>query len=200
MNERASSQESTDGVLLRAVVEDQDRTSFRTLFDRYYPRVFVFIRRRLEDEELAREVTSDVFLEVWTNAANFRGESKISTWIFGIARFKCMEAIRLTRRFKRSRVISTKDEVISQVPNSYDSGTNMDARQELRRVVVLMERLPEEQRLALEMTVLGGLPLEEVARRLEISRGTVKTRVSRARRALRRMLGDVASDVEGTSG
>jgi RNA polymerase sigma-70 factor (ECF subfamily) len=154
----------------------------------------------LEDEELAREVTSDVFLEVWTNAANFRGESKISTWIFGIARFKCMEAIRLTRRFKRSRVISTKDEVISQVPNSYDSGTNMDARQELRRVVVLMERLPEEQRLALEMTVLGGLPLEEVARRLEISRGTVKTRVSRARRALRRMLGDVASDVEGTSG
>ncbi len=200
MNERASSQESTDGVLLRAVVEDQDRTSFRTLFDRYYPRVFVFIRRRLEDEELAREVTSDVFLEVWANAANFRGESKISTWIFGIARFKCMEAIRLTRRFKRSRVISTKDEVISQVPNSYDSGTNMDARQELRRVVVLMERLPEEQRLALEMTVLGGLPLEEVARRLEISRGTVKTRVSRARRALRRMLGDVASDVEGTSG
>lgn len=200
MNERASSQESTDGVLLRAVVEDQDRTSFRTLFDRYYPRVFVFIRRRLEDEELAREVTSDVFLEVWSNAANFRGESKISTWIFGIARFKCMEAIRLTRRFKRSRVISTKDEVISQVPNSYDSGTNMDARQELRRVVVLMERLPEEQRLALEMTVLGGLPIEEVARRLEISRGTVKTRVSRARRALRRMLGDVASDLEGTSG
>jgi RNA polymerase sigma-70 factor (ECF subfamily) len=154
----------------------------------------------LEDEELAREVTSDVFLEVWANAANFRGESKISTWIFGIARFKCMEAIRLTRRFKRSRVISTKDEVISQVPNSYDSGTNMDARQELRRVVVSMERLPEEQRLALEMTVLGGLPIEEVARRLEISRGTVKTRVSRARRALRRMLGDVASDLEGTSG
>ncbi|MBC8187902.1 MAG: sigma-70 family RNA polymerase sigma factor [Proteobacteria bacterium] len=200
MNERASSQESTDGVLLRAVVEDQDRTCFRTLFDRYYPRVFVFIRRRLEDEELAREVTSDVFLEIWANAANFRGESKISTWIFGIARFKCMEAIRLTRRFKRSRVISTKDEVISQVPNSYDSGTDMAARQELRRVVVLMERLPEEQRLALEMTVLGGLPIEEVARRLEISRGTVKTRVSRARRALRRMLGDVTSDVEGTSG
>jgi len=200
MNEGASSQESTDGVLLRAVVEDQDRTSFRTLFDRYYPRVFVFIRRRLEDEELAREVTSDVFLEVWANAANFRGESKISTWIFGIARFKCMEAIRLTRRFKRSRVISTEDEVISQVPNSYDSETNVDARQELRRVVVLMERLPEEQRLALEMTVLGGLPIEEVARRLEISRGTVKTRVSRARRALRRMLGDVGSEVEGTSG
>lgn len=195
MNEKASVWEEADGVLLRSIALDQDHSAFRTLFDRYYPRVFVFVRRRVDDEELAREVTSDVFLEVWSNAANFRGESKISTWVFGIARFKCMEAIRLRSRFKRSRVIATKDEVISEVPDPRDSGTNLDARQDLRRVATLVQRLPEEQRLALEMTVLDGLPIEEIARRQNVSRGTVKTRVSRARRGLRRMLGTA----EGTT-
>ena len=195
MNEKASIWEEADGVLLRTIASNQDRSAFRALFDRYYPRVFVFIRRRVEDEELAREVTSDVFLEVWSNAATFRGESKISTWIFGIARFKCMEAIRLRSRFKRSRVVATENDVISQVPDPRDSGTNLDARQDLRRVAVFMQRLPEQQRRALEMTVLDGLSSEEIARRQNVSKGTVKTRVSRARRSLRSMLGAA----EGTS-
>ena len=197
MNEKASVWEDADSSLLRTIAQDQDRPAFRTLFDRYYPRLFVFIRRRLDDEELAREVTSDVFLEVWSNASNFRGESKVSTWIFGIARFKCMEAIRLRGRFKRSRVISTDDEVISQVPEPRDSGTNLDVRQDLRRVTVMMQRLPEGQRLALEMVVVDGLPIEEVARRQNVSKGTVKTRVSRARRTLRRMLGTADGSREG---
>jgi len=194
MNEKASVWEEADGVLLRTIAHGQDRSAFRALFDRYYPRVFVFVRRRLDDEELAREVTSDVFLEVWSNAANFRGDSKVSTWVFGIARFKCMEAIRLRNRFKRSRVVATRDEVISQVPDAHDSGTHLDARQDLRRVAVLMERLPEEQRVALEWTVLEGLPIEEIARRQNVSMGTVKTRVSRARRGLRRMFGVVEGE------
>ncbi len=190
MNEKASVWEEADGVLLRSIAREQDRAAFRSLFDRFYPRVFVFVRRRVDDEELAREVTSDVFLEVWSNAANFRGESKVSTWVFGIARFKCMEAIRLRGRFKRSRVISTRDEVLSQVPDSRDSGTHLDARQDLRRVAVFIQRLPETQRLALEMTVLDGLSIEEIARRQNVTQGTVKTRISRARRALRSQLGD----------
>lgn len=188
MTGNASVWEEADGILLRAVALEQDPTAFRTLFDRYYPRVFAFVQRRLEDKELAREMTSDVFVEVWSNAANFRGESKVSSWIFGIARFKCLEAIRQSRRFKRSRVVSTDNDVISQVPDSRDAGTHLEERQDLRHLAVLMQRLPREQRLALEMTVLDGLELTEVARRQNVSTGTVKTRVSRARRTLRRML------------
>ncbi len=189
MNENASVWQDADGVLLRAVVREQDREAFRGLFDRYYPRVFAFVQRRLDDRELAREVTSDVFLEVWSNAANFRGESKISSWIFGIARFKCMGAVRQRSRLKRSRIVSTDDEVISQVPDGRIAGTTLDARQELRQLAVLMQRLSADQREALEMTVLDGLELAEVAQRQNVSIGTVKTRVSRARGTLRRMLG-----------
>ena len=186
--------QSEDEDLLKAVAQGQDRDAFRTLFDRYYPRVFVFIQRRVDDQELAKEVTSDVFLEVWSGAANFRGESKISSWIFGIARFKSLEAVRSRSRLKRSRVIATDNDVISQVPDHNLTGTELEGRQTLQRVAAVMLRLPGDQREALELTVFDGLGLDEVAARQNVSRDTVKTRVSRARRGLRRMLGHATGE------
>ena len=200
MTESARSWDEEDGALLRAVAEGRDRDAYRVLFDRYYPRVFVFVRRRLEDQELAREITSDVFLEVWASAPTFRGESKISSWIFGIARFKCLEALRQRGRLKRSRVIATEDEVIAQVPEERASATQLDAREDLRRVGRMLDRIPSDQRDALLWTVIEGQSLEEVAERQRVTRETVKTRVSRARRALRRMMGTApegAMDQEG---
>ncbi len=189
MRETVRAGNAEDAALLAEVAGSRDREAFRLLFDRYYPRVLVFVRRRLEDEELAREITSDVFLEVWANAGAFRGESMISSWIFGIARFKCLEGIRKAGRLKRSRVVATDDEVISQVPDGSGSATRLDARESLRRVDAALERIPREQREALTWTVVEGQSLDEVAARQSVSADTVKTRISRARKALRRMLG-----------
>lgn len=178
-----------DGRWLRSVAEQRDAAAFRLLFDRYFVRVFVFIERRVEDRELSRELTSDVFLEVWSHAGQFRGDARISTWIFGIARFKSLEAVRAQQRFKRSRVVSAGEDVISSVPQSGSAATQLAARHDLRRVAEAMDRLPRDQREALELSVIEGLEPDEIARRQRISRDTVKTRVSRARQSLRRMLG-----------
>jgi len=171
------------------VAQERDPAAFRSLFDRYFARVFVFIRRRVGDPELSRELTSDVFLEVWTQAGQFRGDAKVSTWIFGIARFKSLEAVRGQRRFKRSRVVYAGEDVMSRVPESRSAATQLGVRHDLRRVAEAMERLPRDQREALELTVIEGLEPDEIASRQRISRDTVKTRVSRARKSLRRMLG-----------
>lgn len=189
MSDTAIVLDREDGGWLRAVAHDRDPAAFRALFDRYFPRVFVFIQRRVEDAELARELTSDVFLEVWGQAGRFRGDARVSTWIFGIARFKSLEAVRGQRRFKRSRVVPVGEDVMSRVPESRSAATEMAARHDLRRVAEAMERLPRDQREALELAVIEGLEPEEIASRQRISRDTVKTRVSRARKSLRRMLG-----------
>ena len=189
MNEQASAWESEDGVLLSAVADERDPVAYRVLFDRYYPRVFIFVQRRLGDRELAKEVVSDVFVEVWSSAPAFRGESKISSWIFGIARFKCLEAYRRGRRLKRSRVVATDDQILSQHADPMSSESRVDARQELARVAAVLGKLPAAQREALELSVVQGLDLEEVAKRQNVSKETVKTRISRARKGLRRMLG-----------
>lgn len=190
MSDTAAALDGEDGGWLRAVAHDQDPAAFRALFDRYFPRVFVFIQRRVEDRELARELTSDVFFEVWEQAGRYRGDARVSTWIFGIARFKSLEAVRGQQRFKRSRVVSVGEDVMSRVPESRSAATEMAARHDLRRVAEAMERLPRDQREALELAVIEGLEPDEIASRQRISRDTVKTRVSRARKSLRRMLGD----------
>ncbi len=192
MSHSATALDGEEGDWLRAVARDRDAEAFRALFDRYFARVFVFIQRRIGDRELARELTSDVFLEVWAQAGMFRGDARVSTWIFGIARFKSLEAARGQQRFKRSRVVSTEADLIARVPEARSAATQMAARQDLRRVAEAMDRLPRDQREALLLAVIEGLEPEEIASRQRISRDTVKTRVSRARRSLRRMLG--ASD------
>lgn len=189
MSDSATTLDGEDSIWLRAVARNRDAIAHRALFDRYFARVYVFIERRVDDRELARELTSDVFLEVWEQASRFRGDAKVSTWIFGIARFKSLEAARGQRRFKRSRVMAGGDELLSRVPESRSSATQLGARETLRRVAEAMDRLPRDQREALELAVFEGLEPEEIASRQQISRDTVKTRVSRARRALRRMLG-----------
>src|SRR5439155_6832825 len=85
----ARSEPESDRAVLARVVE-RDQAAHREIFERYYKRVLAFVRRRLGDEGLAEEVTTDVFFEVWRNAAAYRGESPVTTWIFGIANLKAL--------------------------------------------------------------------------------------------------------------
>jgi RNA polymerase sigma-70 factor (ECF subfamily) len=187
LSSEAEPSEMKDVDLLRAVARERDRAAHRRLFDRYSAGVFVFVERRLGDRESAREVVSDVFLEVWFSASQFRGDAKVSSWIFGIARFKCLEAIRRRGRFKRSRVGNDEAGIIGGVSDGVDPGTRFEARGELERLAVLMAGLPPAQREALEWTVLDGLKTAEIAARQGVSTDTVKTRISRARKTLRRL-------------
>ena len=169
---------------LLARVAQQDAAAHRMLFDRYYRGVFSFVQRRLGDPELAEEVTSEVFYEVWRSAARFRGESRPSTWIYGIAHFKCMaESRRRKRRWKR--IVIAEPASLAEVPGSSDPVGRVAARADLEQVARVLESLPEEQQDTAELALLEGLPYEEVARRLGVSEGTVKTRVSRIRARLR---------------
>jgi RNA polymerase sigma-70 factor, ECF subfamily len=170
-------------------VKTRDAGAHRVLFDRYYPRVFAFLQRRLRDRELAEETAADVFFEIWRNAAAFRGASLASTWIFGIAHFKCLEADRKRRRMKRSQVVPTNVEYLHRVSDGRDLLADVSARAALRQVQALVQRLPAEQRATLELALLEGLGYDEIARRLGVPEGTIKARVARARAKLRSGVG-----------
>ena len=166
-------------------VKGQDARAHRVLFDRYYARVYSFIQRRLHDPGLAEETTADVFFEIWRNANAFRGASLASTWIFGIAHFKTLEADRHRRRLKRSQVLPTNVEFLHRVPDERDPRDHLDTRAVLQRVEALVQQLPVEQRVTVELALLEGLAYDEIAQRLGVSEGTIKARVARARARLR---------------
>jgi len=187
---------SLDDPALLERVKAQDSRAHRVIFDRYYCRVFSFLQRRLRDPELAEETAADVFFEIWRNAAAFRGASLASTWIFGIAHFKCLEADRRRRRMKRSQVLPTNVEFLHRVADERSLAGALDAREELRRVSVLLGRLPADQRTTIELALVEGLAYDEIATRLGVPEGTIKARVARARARLRSGIG-LAAEEEG---
>lgn len=171
--------------ILLAKTAAQDEEAYRDLFQRYYPRVFAFVKRRLGNPELAEEAVADTFFEVWRGAAGFQGKSRVSTWILGIATFKCREAHRSRSRLKRAAVVSTPVEHLETVPDELDPEAHLVARDELRWAKVRIDELPEDQRKVVQLSIVEGRSTEEVARHLRVSGGTVKSRLSRARRQLR---------------
>ena len=174
-----------DAELLDRIRHQRDSAALRTLFQRYYSRVYWFAQRRLHDANLTEEVVADVFFEVWRSAANFAGASRPSTWIFGIAHFKCVGAHRDRKRHKRSAVVPTNVETLHRVADGRDAGERLESRDELRMVERAIAALPEEQRRVIELALIEGLPYDQIAERLHVPEGTVKTRVARARARLR---------------
>ena len=77
-----------------AAIARGDRSAFDELYREYGPRVFRFSFRLIRDQTKAEEVTNDVMLEIWKHAAKFEHRSSVSTWIFGIARHRTLNAVR----------------------------------------------------------------------------------------------------------
>jgi RNA polymerase sigma-70 factor (ECF subfamily) len=174
----------SDRELLARVVE-RDQAAHRVIFERYYKRVLGFVRRRIGDEGLAEEITTDVFFEVWRNAAAYRGESPVTTWIFGIANLKTLSARRYFAQPRRSSVRVAPDEALSRIADPIDQLASITARQQLARLLRAIDRLPEGQRDVLRLAFLEGRSYPEIAEQLDISEANVKTRVNRARLRLR---------------
>ena len=180
--------EKLDDATLVARVAEGDREAHRWLFDAYVARVHGFVKRRIADEGTAEEIVGDVFFELWRRAHEFRGESRVSTWLLGIAHFKCLAAYRAQSRSKRSAVVPTDFEELCEFEESRDRFQEFASRHELQRVGRLLDHLPEGQRSALQLAFIEGLSYAEIGQYLGVSEDTVKTRVARGRTRLRQAL------------
>lgn len=180
-----SDTDADDRERVARIARSQDVAAHRALFDRYYRRVFGMVRRRLGDDSLAEEVVSDVFFEIWRSADAFRGESLVSTWIFGIAHFKTLSAVRHRSSKRIASVVPTNVETLHQFAGDGTPADELVSREAVREALRAIERLPESQRRVMELSILEGWSYTEIAEHLGVSENTVKTRVSRARARLR---------------
>lgn len=169
----------TDGALVRAVVDRRDEKSFRTLYRRHTPRLFLFALRLSGGNEADAE---DVVQETWVRAcdrlAGFRWESAFSTWLCGIGLNVAREFI---RRRSRSPIDASDDP-----PDVPARRVNLDERVDLEAAVA---SLPDGARVVLVLHDIEGMKHGEIAERLDISEGTSKSQLHDARRALRAALG-----------
>lgn len=161
---------------------DGDRAAFERLFGAYEHRLYRFLLGLVREPQVAEELTGDVMLEVWKNAARFRGQSKVSTWIFGIAHHKAIDALR-----RRAPAHVDLDELRAV----QDAGAGPEAlavADSARRALAdaLLELTPEH-RAVLELTFTNGCSQAEIAAIVGCPVNTVKTRVFYAKQQLRRI-------------
>ncbi|HEX2492844.1 MAG TPA: sigma-70 family RNA polymerase sigma factor, partial [Steroidobacter sp.] len=154
-----------------------DRAAFRELYLAYHRRLARFLMRMTFRHDVIEEVINDALWTVWRKAAEFRGESQVSTWIVGIA-YRC--ALKALRAAPSARTIH-----LEQSPTSEDMQALAENRQWLDRALA---ELPFEQRMVLELSYLLGHSCEEIAAIMQCPVNTVKTRMFHAREKMRSSL------------
>ncbi len=180
-------QANTAEELLLRRIADGDRDAFVDLFENYHPRLFAFLFRLTRSHGSAEELANDVLLTIWKSAGRFRGESKVSTWVFGIA---YRQALAHLRKRKLKLVPFGDNEKAAEDASRIDLSDRLEREDWVRRGI---DDLPPKQKLTVMLVYYLGLSCDETASATGVSVGTVKTRMFHARRKLKQEL--VASSV-----
>jgi RNA polymerase sigma-70 factor (ECF subfamily) len=163
--------------------------AFRTLVQRYRTRIMNLVCRFINDRDRAEEISQEVFLRVFRTLSSFRGQSSLRTWIYRIVINQARNRQRWWRRRHRSSQVSL-DEHLQQFGDLESKGEMLPDRllaskETASRIWRALDLLPFDQRTALILREVDGLRYDEIAFSLGVAVGTVKSRLTRARQALR---------------
>lgn len=154
-----------------------DRAAFQQLYLHHYGRLARFVARHTARRDLVDEIVNETMWVVWRDAAQFRGEAKVTTWIFGIA-YRCL------LKSLRDRP-GAPEPVAALTEGSSDDAEQVELSDWVRRGLLA---LPPEQRMTLELAYYLGQSCEEIAAIMDVAVGTVKARLFHARLRLRNTL------------
>ena len=174
----AAIETSSDEVLIRRIA-DGDQLAMRTLFGRHRANLYRWLLRLVGEEALAEDLLSEVFLDVWRQAASFEARSSVSTWLLAIARYKALSA-------RRRRPDAELDEaIVSTVADPADDPElvlQKKDRAELLRQ--FLAKLSPEHGEVIDLVYYHGKSVKEVADIVGVGEATVKTRMFYARKKL----------------
>lgn len=159
-----------------------DARAFEELVVSHQHRVFGVALRMLNNGAEAEEIAQETFLRAHGSLAEFRGDAKLSTWLYAIVSRLCLNRLASADR----RAIRSGEEALLRVA---DTGSGPDANAERGELEAALHRaiadLPEERRVVVILRDLEGLAYEEIARALDLELGTVRSRLHRARMDLK---------------
>lgn len=176
---------AVEGTLVMRVATG-DTHAFEALYHLYEKRVYHYICTFVRDQSLAEEVVGEVMLAVWRGACGFAGQSRVSTWIFGIARHKALDAVRRSGRPNHTAI--TIDD-LPDLPSAQETPIEGIQREQLGAVMrQALSALSADHQEILRLVFYEELPYEDIALLLNIPENTVKTRVFYAKQQLKRQM------------
>jgi RNA polymerase sigma-70 factor (ECF subfamily) len=182
-----------DESLIR-LTSGKDLAAFKELVDRYQTSVFNACLSIIGDHHQAEEAAQDTFYQVYRSAGSFRGESKVSTWIYRIAVTRSLNLIRRNKRYRWVKSLSSlwSDDLSEGETFFATSPDEPEKRLEKKEKKDLIERavtsLPEKQRVAFVLSKYENLTAKEISEVLGISINSVEARIHRAKLRLQKEL------------
>lgn len=168
-----------------------DQIALRQLYHAYRQKLWRYLWLQLDgDAGLVEEVMQDVFVSVWRTASAFRGEAQVSTWIYRIAHNTAANTRRARSRRIEGQLPERLDLIVQSVDHSAGFATPSSEEAVVARMTLegALAALSPKHREALELLFVHGFTYDEIAAITGVPTGTVKSRISYARRALRSLL------------
>lgn len=177
----------TDDRLLLQQAQEGDRRAFEGLIGLHSPKVYNLALGYTGRHHDAEEIAQTVFVKVWKALPQFRGASAFSTWLYRLTLNACTDHYRRER--KRRGDLSLDDPDLAPIRDAAPSPEEIVIQREEEAILrKALAELPEQHRVILILREMDGLDYQEIAQVLELQVGTVKSRLARARRALREKL------------
>lgn len=171
-------------------LRQKDEAVFKYFVDTYQTRVFNTVVSMVQHHEEAEDIAQEVFIEVYNSINSFKGDSKISTWVYRIAVNKALEALRKKKTAKRFSFLTSlfgdkNAELVYDKPDFEHPGIVLENKE---RAVILfraINKLPENQKTAFVLHNIEGLSYQEILEVMQISLSSVESLLFRAKTNLR---------------
>lgn len=169
-----------------------DDSAFREVVESSQGLVYNTALGIVQSPEDAEDVAQEVFIQMYESIHDFKGESKLTTWLYRIAVSKSMDHLRKKKRKKRFAFIQSlfgaNEELVHDPPDFVHPGVSLDNKEKATQLFKAIEQLPEKQKIAFTLNRLEGLSYQEISDIMKLSIASVESLLHRARKNLKKTL------------
>ena len=171
----------TDEQVIERIIASQDPAMVEILYQRYAPKVYRKCISFVKEDDIAENLTHDIFIKVYLNLSSFKQKSKFSTWLYSITYNFCIDYL---RKSKKQQVYNLDDQKEIVGDADIDSLAELKGI-ELKRLKQLLEKVKPEEKMILLMKYREEMSIKEIQAVFQISESAVKMRIKRAKEKVR---------------
>lgn len=169
-----------------------DESAFREVVENAQGLVYNTVLGIVQSQEDAEDVTQEVFVQLYESIKSFKGESKLTTWLYRVAVSKSMDHLRKKKRKKRFAFVQSlfgaNEELVHDPPDFVHPGVSLDNKENARQLFRAIDQLPEKQKVAFTLNRIEGLSYQEISEIMQLTIASVESLLHRARKNLRKTL------------
>lgn len=173
-------------------LRDKNESAFKFLVETYQDRIYNTAIGIVQNAGDAEDVAQEVFIQVYRSIHNFKGDSKLSTWLYRIATTRALDLLRSRKSKKRfglmQRLFGDGNEPVYELPDFNHPGVALEKKEDAARLFKAIRELPENQKTAFTLHKLEDLSYKEVSEVMQTSVAAVESLMHRAKQNLRKIL------------